>query len=69
MVMGIWSCSKDDTCDQKVTGTEVEKIVKPHVDTYYKYYITLDQGDRKETNKETVDFYTGRGSVCFEGYK
>ena len=75
----ILSCSKDDSCDQEVTGTEVEKIktVNPayppnNVNYYtfkYKYYITLDHGDKIETNKATVDFYTGRGVVCFEGYK
>lgn len=75
----ILSCSKDDSCDQEVTGTEVEKIktVNPayppnNVNYYtfkYKYYITLDHGDKIETNKATVDFYTGRGAVCFEGYK
>ncbi len=75
----VLSCSKDDSCDQEVTGTQVEEIktVNPayppnNVNYYtfnYKYYITLDHGDRIETNKATVDFYKGRGVVCFEGYK
>ena len=37
--------------------------------TVVKYYITLDHGSSTETNKATVEYYTGRGVVCFEGYK
>lgn len=77
IAMAVLSCSKDDTCNQKVTGTEVKKTeVKnqyPNTNNNnvftYKYYISLNHGDKIETNKATVDFYTGRGTVCFEGYK
>ena len=64
-----FSCSKEDSCDKEVTGTEAVKVVKPNVETYYQYYITFNQNDRVETNQATVDFYKGKGIVCFEGYK
>jgi len=75
--LGILSCSKDDSCDQEVTGTEVQKteVKNQYPSTNnnnvytYKYYITLNYGDKIETNKATVDYYTGKGTVCFKGYK
>lgn len=72
-----YSCSNEDDCKEKVTGVEIEKIEV--IGSYpsgnnnnsyvYKYYISLNYESRMETTKETVEYYKGKGVVCYEGSK